>query len=475
MKNIYIIFVCIALLASCESSLVDFTDVTNPNLSEASVVGQPNSTESILGGVQRQFSIMENATADVLEITTDNYVNTATFFNQNVDGLTIGFQDPDINTLQFNLARLRELTIFGIDEVAPADVNVTDEILAQLYFYQGLSFLYAAEIFSVLPGEVGGVPLTSTENFQEAISRFSTALSLSNQSSYHLGIARCYYGLGDAVNAVASADLSLSLDPNLLFQAEFDAANGPTNTIEGALFGRGGFDDYQPLPSLDFLDPKYSFLSNDVDAPIAILKAEEAHLIIAQSQLASNDLAGAQQTLLNLLDLIDTREVRNISDTVEGRTENDPGSRPNNSSVMVRFVGDAAFRAGLVVDRDDSVDVASVSATSIDSGMIDSLGSIEEALETLYLMRQEIFIAEGRRMIDLGIKYPLSENELLLNDNVNEGDPGLTAVIPDFINEIRTELDAFTYDVDAGTVEITHNLNSLLVQNRTSDLVVPFF
>ncbi|WP_148870366.1 tetratricopeptide repeat protein [Tenacibaculum adriaticum] len=475
-KRIHIIFVIFLgiNLSSCEKELVDFTEVTNPELSESSIIGQPNSAQSWLYGVERQMAELSNEYVTISEIASDNYENTQTFYNQLLDNLNIDFQDADMSQLHFDIAKLREMALFGLNRVAPNDINSSNNTLAEFNFYKGISHLLAGEYFSFLPAEANGVPLSSEENLNLAIESFNTALSLSNSASYHMAIARANYSLGNKAEAVTAAQDALNLDATLLMEVAYDQSNGPSNTMEAALYGRGTFDDLQPLPSLDFLDPKYSFLSNDIDQPLYFLKAEEAHLIIAEAQLSDNDLPAAQTTLKNLLTLINSRDTRTIDDTVEGRDQDHPGSRPDNSSIVVKYEGDIDFKTGLVIDRSTTVTVPVVSGTSVTDVDIDALASIDEALELLFLVRQEVFIAEGRRVIDLGIKYVIHETELLLNPNIDENNPGLTRVIPPFIDSIKAELDDFTYDAGTGTVIIKHNLNKILVQNKTSNLVLPF-
>lgn len=460
--------------SSCNEDLIDFTDVTNPNLSEQSVVGQANSSKAWLTGIKRQNALLYNEIVTISEIASDNYVNSQTFYNQLLDNLTIDFQDRDLNDLHFDIARLREMCTFGINRISPNDVNSSDETLAEFHFYKGLSFLLAGEYFSFLPQEDKGVPKSSTENYNSALESFNTAINLNNDSKYHLAKARTYYNLGNKIEAVNSANTSLNMDDSLLFTVDFDETNGPSNTMEDALYERGTFDDLQPLPSLDFLDPKYSFVDNAIDASIAVLKAEEAYFIIAEANLSDNSLEDAKTAMKNALSIINNRPTKIVDETSEDRTQRNPNSRPNSSSILVRYEGDVLYKTGLVIDRTATATTYTVSGTSLTETSINALTTIDEALEALYLMRQEVFIAEGRRIIDLGVKYVLSENELLLNSNVDESHPGLTGVIPSFINSIKSELDAFTYDPNAGTVEIKHNLNKILVQNKTSNEVLPF-
>ena len=102
--------------------------------------------------------------------------------------------------------------------------------------------------------------------------------------------------------------------------------------------------------------------------------------------------------------------------------------------------------------------------------MIDGLDNHDSALELVYLMRQEIFFAEGRRPADLGIRLPLCEVEAA---NTTNGASYTEAWIPQFVPR-NYGLDEFTVDDEAKTVTIAHNMNRIIVENaRTSD-AAPF-
>ena len=114
--------------------------------------------------------------------------------------------------------------------------------------------------------------------------------------------------------------------------------------------------------------------------------------------------------MTDLLDLIVTREVRNIDDSIEQRIEVDPGSRPDNASVVVNG------RDSLVLDRQSgNVNIPSVSGTSLTAADIPSITADDAGLELLYRTRQEVFIAEGLRFADMGVKLILDENEILIS------------------------------------------------------------
>ena len=465
-------FTALLILTGCTGDfkeVVDFTDVENPNLSEESVVGQPNSAIIWATGLERELSRTYNEILILAELGSDNYMNSQTFFNQFMDDLDIRTTDPDIRDTQNQIARVAKMALFGLETVGPNDPEYTAEVEAEYHFFLGMARLWAGLYFSGLPQETLGVPIGSVENIQSAIQSFQAAIAVSEKPEYHLAIARAQYYLGNKGQAVASANAALALNGSFTRTAKYDQLNGPTNQMDDALFSRGTFDDLQPLPTLDFLDPKYSRVDDVTDAPVHYLKAEEAHLILAEANLSDGNVPAAQANLEDLLDLVDTREVRNIDDKTEGRTENAPGSRPDNSSVVVNG------RTGLVLDRKTgNIDVPSVSGTSLTSADIAGMSNDDQALVLLYRTRQEIFIAEGLRLVDMGIKLVINENEIFQNDNVSDGDPSTIPVIPSFIAAVASDLDAITYDAGTGVATTVIDLNEILVANKSSEQVVPF-
>lgn len=471
-QNIIPLFALIIFIG-CDDSVindsVDFLEVQNPNLNIESILGSENSASLWAEGLDRQVSIAYNEVVELAELGSDNYVNTQTFYSQLFDGLDIRTVDVAIRGFERVIGVIRSSSRIGLESVGPADPNYTSTTEAEFNYYLGISHLLSGMYFSTHPNGAGTAPISSEEHLGLAITSFTNAVNLNAMPEYHLAAARANYLLGNREEAISSSNAALALSTDFLRVARYDNANGPTNTFEAAIFGRGNFDDLQPLPTLDFLDPKYSFLSADVDASINYLKAEEAYLILAEANLANDNLSAAQENLRDLLDLIATREVRTFSDTVEDRSQIDPGGRPDNENVVVNG------RANLVLDRQaGNVSVPSVSGTSLTNADIDNMMDDDDALELLYRTRQEVFIAEGLRFVDMGVKMVITESEFLQNDNINEGDPGTIAVIPPFIASVATELDAFTYDAEAGTATTAINLNEILVENKNSDFVLPF-
>ncbi|HEU5290337.1 MAG TPA: hypothetical protein VFU05_06820 [Cyclobacteriaceae bacterium] len=466
----YKILLAVLLLSGCD--LFDPTQgIENPNITFDKIVGTAGSTVKWLNGQEREMAIVYNSLVVNLEIASDNYDNTRTFFSQAFDGLTFSYQDATINNLQFAIADLRQSAIQGIDLIAANDPSVTDDLVAELYFFKGWAALLAGEIFVGMPLTPGGVVATPAQNLDAAIADFQEAESLNGANvGYKLALARAYYAKGDKVNAVLKANEAIALSTNFTRPIRYDVITAATNnTMQDALYDRGTFDDLQPLPRLDFLDPKYYGRNATVESQIPLLKIEEAHLINAEADLSNNLLAAAQTKMKALRALVATRATETFNDTVEGRTEQAPGSRPNNSAVVVRASATDPFRSGLVLTRTTTTTVPIISGTSVTDAMIDAAATTDEALELLYLMRQEIFISEGRRFFDLGLRWPVSETEKLTNPNVT--DAHIVGFVPTFV---PTNMDAFTYDAVAGQSTVTVNMNRVLVQNKGDAAVLPF-
>lgn len=229
-KTIYSILSATLLLTiSCTGDfkeVVDFTDVENPNLSESSVVGQPNSATIWAAGIEREISRTINEFLVLAELGSDNYVNTQTFYSQLFDGLDIRTTDTNIRNLTNEIGRVRAMATFGLETVGPNDENYTKEQEAEFHFYLGYSKLLSAMYFSALPQETLGVPIDAADNYRGAISAFNEAIAISAKPEYHLGKARSYYYLGNKTEAVASAQAALALSNTFTRSAKFDAKIG---------------------------------------------------------------------------------------------------------------------------------------------------------------------------------------------------------------------------------------------------------
>ena len=102
-----------------------------------------------------------------------------------------------------------------------------------------------------------------------------------------------------------------------------------------------------------------------------------------------------------------------INDQLEERYNGGFKKFPNSSAYRVAASADDPLRSGLVLDRQapNLIAIPYISGTSVTAEMIDQPATVDALLEIVYLMRQEIFIAEGRRVADLGIRLPVCETE----------------------------------------------------------------
>ena len=325
--------------------------------------------------------------------------------------------------------------------------------------------------------ESDGPVVSWQELLQAAIADFTQARTLSSDAaakqSYTLALARAYYRLGDKARAVEEAAALLAANPTFIRNAEFDGVNGPNNGMQGVL--TSSVNNLQPLPRLDFLDPKYPNRGATEQSPIAFLKAEEAHLIIAEAALSDADLPAAKDRLQQLLTLVDSRATELVDSRLQLRGR--AGGKvvyPNTSDTKVAFAPDQPLRDGFVLTRSaGDIEVPIVSGTSVTPERIDAIATVDDGLYVLYLMRQEIFLAEGRRMADLGIRMPVARTEVLANPNAVDGEAYTQPQVPSLI-PTAFGMDSFTYDEAAKTVVIAFDMNRALVQNKTSPDVLPF-
>lgn len=465
----------IALLASCDS--FQPTDVVNPNVTDEQFLGTPGAGTAWLRGTQRQFLLSLNTVVLNSELVSDNYFNNYTTNNQRFDGPDITFLDPEVTSIQNSLARLRNVATFGLDTVFPRDTLVSANDRAELLFLRGTANLLAGETFVALPATSNGAVATWQELLQGAIADFTQARTTSTDAAaklgYTLALARAHYRLGDKAKAVEEATALLAGNPAFIRNATFDGVNGPNNGMQGVL--TSSVNNLQPLPRLDFLDPKYPNRGVTVQSPIAFLKAEEAHLIIAEALLSDDNVAGAKAQLQQLLTLVGSRATELVDSRLQQRGR--AGGKvvyPNTVDTKVAFAPGEPLLDGFVLTRTaGNVRVPIVSGTSVTPARIDAIATVDDGLYVLYLMRQEIFLAEGRRMADLGIRMPVARTEVLANPNAAEGQPYTEAQIPPFIPR-EFGMDSFTYDAAAKTVVIDHDMNRVLVQNKTSPFVLPF-
>ncbi|TCD26531.1 tetratricopeptide repeat protein [Pedobacter psychrodurus] len=467
-KNIFAASITCILLAGCAKD--------NPNITDEVYLTTTNVSTTWLTGLKRQMALTMNQVIVNTELVSDNYFNNRTLSNKVFDIPQIDNFDLDVNNIQSAIQRLREMSEYGLTTVVNADKSTTAIQKAEMYFINAYANVLSGELFTGLPGAAKGVVLSPAQHYAIAITALDQAIALQTNANerlaYTLLKARVYYDLGDAVQARTFATAVMAT-PLLLKQQAFDGQNATSNDFQTYLFS-STTNEFAPLPRLDFLDPKYyntGTIALD-QKPVSYLKGEEAYLILAEIQVSTGDLAGTKTTLKNLLtDVIAKRPVVSLSDVKETRNGGNRNDYPL-TAVKVKFDETDVERSGYVLDRKTAnINISTVSGTKVTATDIDAATTQDALLYLVYRMRQEIFISEGRRMSDLGIKFPVSQTEQLNNTNVKPSD--LIAQIPSFIPKNRG-MDDFSNNAVSGVVTIKYDMNKVLINNKTAKEIFPF-
>ena len=473
MKTLKYIMLVMTVMLVTACDLVTPDDIINPNVDENAFLHSDNPMQTWVNGTEKELALDMSDFVEYMEILSDNYFNNYTRSSKVFDIPLLLYTDADVTTLQRHVGTLREMADYGLSTVANADPTTTDAQRFNLLTVKAYSHLLAGDFFTALPMTTGGDAAPWNEHLDQAMAVLDQALRLAHtdddRAYVHTLAARAAHRRGDRQLAVEHARQALALSPMLLRQVHFDSKNGVVSRAQEAIWS----DWFQPLPRLDFLDPKYYQLTSTDQCPITLAKAEENYLIIAEAEIATGNLAAARNQLSALLALVQARPVQTgVNDQLEGRYNGGLKVFPNDPAYRVQASPSDPFRAGLIVDRRPPhlIDISSISGTSVTQAMIDQLTSHDAALETLYLMRQEIFFAEGRRPADLGIRMPLCEVEAAHAAN---GSAYTQAHIPAFI-PMNGGMDDFTIDNDAMTVTIAHNMNAIIVANANTADTAPF-
>lgn len=469
--------VLLAALATAACDAIDPTQVNNPTTTDDDLAQATDPTAALLPGLRAQFARMINAYV-VAEVVTDNYSIHGT-------GIIVDMDEPHLVTpdlvnqtgtsvsgVYWNVQELRALADFVIDEIAPNDSEAPPALVAEAHYYRGMAFLTMGEVFSHAPHEIDGVPQSSEAALARAISDLQAGTGFGPQAN--AALARAHRLLGDAGAAGSAANAVLNSAPNFLFAPAYDEQF--LNNTPVAFLVLRALQEMQPLPRLDFLDPKYT----ERDSPIPIAKAEEMHLILAEVALASGNVAEAQIQLASAITLANSRGTVSFDD-IDERRNADLSLRPRSAEIVIRADADSPYRAGLVLDRpSDGLQIPNISATSLSADSVTTLSSASELWHALWLARQEMLFLEGRRLADLGIKLPMMLREIDQNDNINEGDPGTLPIVPGYIPQspryamdIYTPLDLYdgvepTSPLVNSQVTIGVDMNKVLVANNAS-------
>ncbi|MDA3616152.1 hypothetical protein [Polluticaenibacter yanchengensis] len=470
MKKLFIYSALSLSLASCSM------DVVNPNITENSFVGTSQSSEIWLAGMKKQLANTLNQAVVFAEIVSDNYYNNSSLTNKVFDGPVLLYSDVDIDNTQRAIARLREMGTYGIERIVPADKGATATAKAEMLFIKAYAHILSGELFVALPMAANTEAVSPAVHFNEAIKLINEAITTQTDATlkngYQLALLRCYYNLGNRTEALRIANSIIQSSSLMVRNAVFDGLNGASNLQQSYTFSNST-NVLAPLPRLDFLDPKYYHVGNvNTDQkPLAILKSEEAFLVAAEAYLGNNQLEQARTTLKALInDVIAKRPTAMVDAKLQLR-KGIRADYPVASATRVQADAQSAAQSKLVLGRlEGNVKVNTVSGTSVTIAELDKAETVDQLLYLLSLIRQQVFMSEGRRMTDLGIRFPVSQIEKLNNKKID--DAFTKAVLPAYI-PTGIAMDDFTYDKANNLVVIKHDMNKVLVANKTAPNVFP--
>jgi tetratricopeptide (TPR) repeat protein len=471
----------VLLVAGCD--FLDPTGVTNPNTTTEDLAAANAPTASLLPGLRAQMARTLSAVIRTTEMISDNFEIAFT----NVTGElgdpwdvrpTGSFNDTGGIGAYWNTQELRAFADFVLNDIAPGDATATPDLLAEAHYYRGMAYLFQGENFIGVPTAADESPQPFGELLTRAEADFIAANGMTSDAALQVALqamlARTYRAMGDAARAETAANAALALDPTFVHLIDYSASE-----IENFFFN--DLRAFQPLPRLDFLDPKYVSQA----APIPVGKAEEMHLILAEIEMSRNNYLAASghlQTAIEMSvminDLGNPNTVRSMGtvDDPDGRGNPDLTIRPATSTIEVRADPTSPFRTGLVLDRPGTINVPTISGTSLTAA--DLAGATDEELRhSLWLARQEILFEEGQRLADLGVRLPVMQREIDANPSINSGDPATEVQVPAYIP--RNMIDEFSprspyVDPTAGgplaTTQITIevDMNLILAQQSVS-------
>lgn len=458
----------VLLVSGCD--FLDPTSVTNPNTTTEDLANANEPTAALLPGLRAQMARAVRAVVQTSALVSDDMEIAFT----NVTGeLSDPYQvSPDGGSYNstgaigayWNTQELRAFADFVIDSIAPGDATATDAQLAEAHYIRGMAYLLQGENFVAVPTAPSQAPTPWDGLLGLAEDDFTAALALDPSASLRVrlnaALARTHRALGNVAEAETFANATLGLDAEFVAMQVYTAGEieNPFSTETRT---------YQPLPRLDFLDPKY--VARNSGIPVA--KAEEMHLILAEVEMTRGDYEDAAALIAEAVALAHTRPTGSINDT-DARLNPNLSVRPRSSDMLVAAEAGAPLRGGLVLTRPGPVTVPTVSGTSLDADSVAALTDPQEIRHAFWLARQEIFYLEGRRVHDLGVRMPIIRLEIDSSPAIADGDAATEVQVPDYIP--AGVIDGFSPrdPYEAGTTEIVIgiDMNRVLAEERVSPL-----
>ncbi len=491
---VLLFFLVGGFLTSCD--FLDPTEVTNPQTTGEDLARANEPVRALMPGLEAQFARALGSNVVVTETISDNYSVNGTGISSTFD--FPGELNVDVDATNatgaatgayWNASELRALASFVIDDIIPADDTANDAEIARVFYYRGMANLFQGENFVSAMLEREGEPVSAQILLQRAAEDFNQSLSIINSGQMSMAaraaLARTHRSLGNAAEAAQFAQSVIDTDPEFLFTQPFD--DNLANPAQAFLVARA-LKELQPLPRLDFLDPKYPSRSSAI--PVA--KAEEMYLILAEVSLSGTpDLVTARGHLVSAINLATDEDAGRVLiefNDDDQRLDNQLNSRPRHSVFDVKAGPDAPARSGLVLTRPGAIQTPAISSTSFTEQNVNDANNADELIYLLYNLRQEILFLEGRRLHDLGIRVNFMLREIDSNVSLTRNSLGSTAYIPSYIPS-GNNLDLFEPSspypggepddstdptVTTTVITISHDINAILSAQRGTVLDNPF-
>ena len=469
----------LVLVGTTACDFLDPTEVENPQTTDDDLANAEQPTKALLPGLRAEFGRLMSTTVVTAEVVSDNYSIHGTGIQADYDipaDVTASLANgtgTGAGAVYWHSQELRALASFILDVIAPDDDTAEAGDIQEAQYFRGMALLSLGENFTGAPLEADGAVVPADQLLDRAITDLTAAVGGPMDVPAMAALARAYRWKGDATNATTWAQNALDAEPDFAYLREYDAAT-LTNTPWAFLVSRA-LQEMQPLPRLDFLDPKYL----DRESGIPFAKAEEMYLIQAEAAMAGGDFDTGRSRLGDAIRTANARGTTAFTDA-DPRNSFDLSIRPRDAMIEIRADASSPFRSGLVLTRPDmEIPVPTISATSLDADSIEAIATsaTEDLWHALHLARQEILFLEGRRMADLGIRLPIMLREIDQNPNLTTMDPATQVTVPSYIPS-GVEMDLYTpftpYDETETLVEtqitINVDMNRVLAQN----LVTPF-
>ena len=254
-KNILLACLCLpCLFSSCD--LLETDGDKDPNVTEEKFLESDNAMDAWLLGTEKQLSQAVGNYAQLLEILSDDYYNQYSRVSSVFDVPNLLNTDDNVKNLQRWVGTLRESADFALHTIAKQH-TMTAAQRFEIQWIRGYSFLLGGETFTGLPATSGGDVKPWRELLDSAATNLQTALAEAPQDSdralANTLLARTYYRLGNADKAETYAKAAINASSDFAAFTYYDGANSVNNVVQEALWDNW----FQPLPRLDFLDPKY--------------------------------------------------------------------------------------------------------------------------------------------------------------------------------------------------------------------------